>query len=79
MRGQVPTGVWIDEDGTIVRPPEPAFARPFAETMPQVVAAVAEYLSEVPSLPGVLDAARRLPIGPEQQVDPDRYYEALRD
>jgi hypothetical protein len=75
----VPSGVWIDEEGTIVRPPEPAFARPFAETMPQVVAAVADSLSEVPSLPGVLDAARRLPVGPGQRVDPDRYFDALRD
>ena len=75
----VPTGVWIDEEGTIVRPPEPAFARPFAETMPQVVAAVVDYVSEVPSLPGVLAAARRLPIGPGQRVDPDRYYRALCD
>jgi hypothetical protein len=47
--------------------------------MPQVVAAVADYVSEVPSLPGVLEAARHLPIGPGQRVDPDRYYEALRD
>jgi hypothetical protein len=75
----VPTGVWIDQEGTIVRPPEPAFARPFAETMPQVEAAVADYVSVVPSLPGVLDAARRLPIGPGQRVDPGHYYDALRD
>ena len=75
----VPTGVWIDEAGTIVRPPEPAFARPFAETMPQVIAAVADHVSDVPSLPGVLDAARQLPIGPGQRVDPGRYYEALLD
>jgi len=75
----VPTGVWIDEAGTIVRPPEPAFARPFSETMPQVVAAVADSLSEIPSLPGVLEAARQLPIGPGQRVDPDRYFEALLD
>jgi tetratricopeptide (TPR) repeat protein len=75
----VPTGIWIDEEGTIVRPPEPAFARPFAEIMPQVIAAVADYVSEVPSLPGVLDAARQLPIGPGQRVDPDRYYSALSD
>ena len=47
--------------------------------MPQVVAAVVDYVSEVPSLPGVLEAARHLPIGPGQRVDPDRYYEALRD
>ena len=75
----VPSGVWIDEAGTIVRPPEPAFARPFAETMPQVVAAVADYVSEVASLPGVLEAARNLPIGPGRRVDPDRYYAALLD
>jgi tetratricopeptide (TPR) repeat protein len=75
----VPSGVWIDETGTIVRPPEPAFARPFAQTMPKVIAAVADYVSDIPSLPGVLDAARNLPIGPGRRVDPDRYYAALLD
>src|SRR5205823_11008384 len=28
---------------------------------------------------GVLEAARQLPIGPGQRVDPDRYFEAMRD
>ncbi len=44
----VPSGVWIDEDGMIVRPPEPAWARPRAlreipaTATPRQVAVIAE-------------------------------------
>jgi len=63
----VPSGVWIDEDGTIVRPAEPAFPhRPtFAdvELPPETPAHLVETLAE----------ARKI------RIDPDRYVSALRD
>ena len=63
----VPSGVWIDETGTIVRPPETAYpARPYfldrevpADASPRLAARIAE--------------ARKL------RVEPDAYVAALRD
>ncbi len=63
----VPTGVWIDESGMIVRPPEPAFpgrAR-FAEREIPVDAD--------PHLREVLLEARKI------RIDPQAYVAALRD
>lgn len=63
----VPSGVWIDEGGTIVRPPEPAFpARPYfldREIPPDATPVLAARLSE----------ARKI------RVEPERYVAALRD
>ncbi len=75
-----PSGVWIDEDGVIVRPPETAFATVFRENSFKRVEEVARpHLAEMPSLAEVLVEAERLPIGTGEKVDPDRYFAALRD
>jgi tetratricopeptide (TPR) repeat protein len=67
----VPSGVWIDEEGTIVRPPEPAFApRPPAPS-PSSGQAPPRQLS--PYMTQVLAEAAKL------RVDRRRYVEALRD
>jgi len=63
----VPTGVWIDEQGLLVRPPEPAFpGRPafLDQPLPDTVN---------PRLRGVLTEARKL------NMEGDRYAAALRD
>jgi hypothetical protein len=64
----VPSGVWIDEEGTIVRPAEPAFpARPgFVRNRPSS-GDVDPYLAEVQR------EARKI------RIEPDRYVSALRD
>jgi hypothetical protein len=62
----VPMAVWIDEDGMIVRPPEPAFHRranydrPLPENLP-------------PRLRDMLEEARKI------RYEPERYVAALRD
>ena len=63
----VPTGVWVDEDGVIVRPPEPAF--PWRPREPD--AALLEALP--PLLVEQLAEAGRMKINPEA------YVAALRD
>lgn len=62
----VPSGVWIDEQGMIVRPPEPAFPLRRAPAGP-----IPEGLS--PRMTATLTEARKI------RTDPDRYVSALRD
>jgi hypothetical protein len=63
----VPTGVWVDEQGTIVRPPEPAFpGRAVIAELglpPQAPPRIAEMLAEAAKV----------------RIQPQRYLAALRD
>jgi hypothetical protein len=63
----VPSGVWIDERGTIVRPPEPAFPwrprQPTDELLAQLPPIMAEQLREATKI----------------TIDPEPYLDALRD
>ena len=63
----VPSGVWIDEQGMIVRPPEPAFPwyprQLTEEQLAQLPEAVAEMLREAQGI----------------KIDPEPYLNALRD
>ena len=63
----VPSGVWIDEAGTIVRPPEPAFPqRPYfldRQPPPDASPALVERLREAHKI----------------RVEPEKYVTALRD
>jgi peroxiredoxin len=63
----VPSGVWVDEDGVIVRPPEPAF--PWMPRQPSD-----ELLSQLPAL-----AAEQLREAQKIMIEPERYVAALRD
>ncbi len=63
----VPSGIWVDEDGMIVRPPEPAF--PWVPREPSD-----ELLSGLPEL-----AAEQLQEAQNIRIEPERYVAALRD
>ena len=63
----VPSGVWIDEEGVIVRPPEPAFPG-------RVVLAELDLPDDLPPR-----LAEMLAESQKIQVEPERYLNALRD
>jgi hypothetical protein len=63
----VPSGVWVDELGVIVRPPEPAF--PWRPRPPG-----AEVLAALPAI-----TAEQLREAQKMKIEPDRYTAALRD
>ena len=63
----VPTGMWIDEGGMIVRPPEPAF--PWRPRQPSD-----ELLASLPPI-----TAEQLREAQKIRIDPESYVAALRD
>jgi hypothetical protein len=63
----VPMGTWIDEQGAIVRPPEPAF--PWRPRAPSE-----ELLAQLPEI-----SAEQLREAQKIQIDPEPYVAALRD
>ncbi|GAC1307463.1 MAG: hypothetical protein NVSMB16_03690 [Acidimicrobiales bacterium] len=63
----MPSGVWIDEDGLVVRPPEPAFPGPPPFQSRPVPEDVPEYRKQV------MAEAKNI------RTEPERYVAALRD
>jgi hypothetical protein len=63
----VPSGIWIDEDGVIVRHPEPAF--PWRPRQPPE-----ELLAQLPAI-----AVEQLREAGKMRIEPERYVTALRD
>ena len=63
----VPSGIWIDMHGVIVRPPEPAF--PWRPRQPSD-----ELLAQLPAI-----AAEQLREAQKIRIEPERYLAALRD
>jgi peroxiredoxin len=63
----VPSGLWVDEEGVIVRPPEPAF--PWVPREPPE-----ELVAKLPPL-----MAEQLREAQKIRIEPERYVAALRD
>jgi peroxiredoxin len=63
----VPSGMWVNEDGVIVRPPEPAF--PWVPRQPSD-----ELVAKLPAL-----TAEQLREAQKIRIEPERYVAALRD
>ena len=63
----VPTGVWVDEEGTIVRPPEPAFPGR------AVIAELPVPAEAPPRIAAMMQEAAKI------RIEPARYLAALRD
>jgi hypothetical protein len=63
----VPSGVWIDEQGTIVRPPEPAFPGR------AVIAELGIPAEAPPRITEMMQEAAKI------RIEPERYVAALRD
>ena len=63
----VPSGIWIDEDGVIVRHPEPAF--PWRPRQ-----APDDLLAQLPAI-----AVEQLHEAGKMRIEPERYVTALRD
>ena len=63
----VPSGMWVNEDGVIVRPPEPAF--PWMPRQPSD-----ELVAKLPAL-----TAEQLREAQKIRIEPERYVAALRD
>jgi hypothetical protein len=63
----VPSGIWIDEQGIIVRPPEPAF--PWRPRQPSDT-----LLAQLPAI-----TAQQLQEAQKMRIEPERYLAALRD
>lgn len=68
----VPSGIWIDEEGAIVRPPEPAWPGK---------SVFREMMAGAPPLPADADpyVAKSLAVTRKIKTDPARYLNALRD
>jgi len=63
----VPSGMWVDEDGVIVRPPEPAFPGK---------AVIAELPVPKEAPPRILEMMQE---AAKMRIEPERYLAALRD
>ena len=63
----VPSGIWIDEEGVIVRPPEPAF--PWRPRQPSK-----DLLAQLPAI-----TVEQLREAGKMRIEPERYVAALRD
>lgn len=79
----MPTGVWIDEEGRIVRPGEVAFSRDFSfleELVPgdRYVAALRDWVERGAQSPFAMEAAKIAPRSPEEQRAEEEFRLGLR-